>query len=150
MDAAAFVKDKAGQFDVIIVDSSDPVGPAETLYTSEFYADMKAALRPGGIICTQGECIWLHLDLIAKVMKDAGELFNIVDYAKTSIPTYPSGTIGFIMCSVADAGKQLKIPSHHPDQEMQTSLRYYNKEVHSAAFVLPQFAEAKLGPHRKA
>ena len=115
MDAAAFVKDKAGQFDVIIVDSSDPVGPAETLYTSEFYADMKAALRPGGIICTQGECIWLHLDLIAKVMKDAGELFNIVDYAKTSIPTYPSGTIGFIMCSVADAGKQLKIPSHHPD-----------------------------------
>ena len=76
MDAAEFVKDKAGQFDVIIVDSSDPVGPAETLYTSEFYSDMKTALRPGGIICTQGECIWLHLPLISKVLGDCGKLFS--------------------------------------------------------------------------
>jgi spermidine synthase len=52
-------------------------------------------------------------------MKDAGELFNIVDYAKTSIPTYPSGTIGFIMCSVAEPGKQLKVPAQQPDEDMR-------------------------------
>lgn len=63
MDAALYVKDQVDQFDVIIVDSSDPVGmngergwfkgPAESLYTSSFYSTMKAALRKGGIICTQ-------------------------------------------------------------------------------------------------
>jgi spermidine synthase len=53
MDAALYMKAHAGEFDCIIVDSSDPVGPAETLYTSSFYADMKACLRPGGIVCTQ-------------------------------------------------------------------------------------------------
>ena len=108
---------------------------------------MKKALRPGGIICTQGECIWLHLDLISKVMADAGNLFPIVDYSKTSIPTYPSGTIGFIMCSTGD--RKLNTPAHFPDAEMQAQLRYYNKDVHTAAFVLPQFAENKIGPHRK-
>ena len=69
MDAAAFIKDKQGEFDVIIVDSSDPIGPAATLYTSEFYKDMRSALQPGGIICTQGECQWLHLEFIGKVLK---------------------------------------------------------------------------------
>ena len=53
MDAAIYMKEHANEFDVIIVDSSDPVGPAETLYTSSFYADMKACLRPGGLVCTQ-------------------------------------------------------------------------------------------------
>ena len=53
-DAAVYMKDHKGEFDVIIVDSSDPVGPAESLYTSAFYADMKDALKAGGIVCTQG------------------------------------------------------------------------------------------------
>jgi spermidine synthase len=48
MDAAEYMKGHRNEFDVIIVDSSDPVGPAETLYSSEFYANMHAALRPGG------------------------------------------------------------------------------------------------------
>ena len=53
MDAAVYMKEHANEFDVIIVDSSDPVGPAETLYTSSFYSDMKACLRAGGLVCTQ-------------------------------------------------------------------------------------------------
>ena len=66
-DGYAYMKSKPGEFDVIIVDSSDPVGPAETLFQKEFYEFMKLALRPGGIVCTQAECQWLHLDII-KVM----------------------------------------------------------------------------------
>ena len=78
---------EAGSYDVIIVDSSDPVGPASVLFTKvrrpvypassaraewslgrqPFFADMHRALRPGGVICTQGECMWLHLDLIQQV-----------------------------------------------------------------------------------
>jgi len=51
-------------YDVIIVDSSDPDGPASVLFTKEFFANVHRALRPGGIACTQGECAWLHLPLI--------------------------------------------------------------------------------------
>jgi len=55
-------------YDVIICDSSDPVGPAETLFQPEFFLSMREALSPGGVICTQAECLWLHLDLINNVL----------------------------------------------------------------------------------
>ena len=150
MDAAVYMKEHASEFDVIIVDSSDPVGPAETLYTSSFYADMKAALRPGGIVCTQGECLWLHLDLIERVMRDAGALYPLVDYAFTTIPSYPSGQIGFILACKEGAveGYSLSGPPRAPPAALQARLRYYNPAVHAAAFTLPQFAEAKLGAVR--
>ena len=104
MDAAEFIKAHPNEFDVVIVDSSDPVGPAESLYTSEFYANMKAGLREGGIICTQGECQWLHLDLIRRVLGDAKALFGNASYCYTTTPTYPSGQIGFIVACLDGSG----------------------------------------------
>ena len=94
------------EFDVIIVDSSDPVGPAETLYTSDFYRNMSGALRDGGIVCTQGECQWLHLDLIARVMADARVMYPTVDYAYSCVPTYPDGQIGFIIAKKSGGGSE--------------------------------------------
>lgn len=128
MDAALYVKEQENSFDVIIVDSSDPVGkkvvfnsihyigPAESLYTDSFYYTMKSALRKGGIICTQvsyynngnfiqGECQYLHLPLIRKVMDNASRMYSSVRYAYTMIPTYPCGQIGFIL-AIKDCGKQ--------------------------------------------
>ena len=64
-----YVKDKSAAYDVVIVDSSDPVGPAETLFTSTFYRALRGAMRPGAIMCNQGECVWLHLDLIGEVTR---------------------------------------------------------------------------------
>ena len=55
-------------------------------------------MRPGAIMCNQGECIWLHLDLIGTVLRHCTTVFPSVDYAFTTIPTYPSGQIGFLMC----------------------------------------------------
>ena len=81
----------------------DSIGPAESLYTDSFYNTMKAALKKGGIICTQGECQWLHLPLIRKVMDNAASLYSSVRYAFTTIPTYPCGQIGFIM-AIKDSG----------------------------------------------
>ena len=145
MDAAVYMKEHAGEFDVIIVDSSDPVGPAETLYTSDFYADMHAALRAGGIVCTQGECQWLHLDLIAKVMGDARALYPLVDYAYSGVPTYPNGQIGYILgCKAARGGAALRAATRAVPPAMRAALRYYSEEVHAAAFALPAFAAAKL------
>jgi hypothetical protein len=102
MDAAKYMEAHSNEFDVIIVDSSDPVGPAETLYTSDFYRNMSQALKEGGIVCTQGECQWLHLDLIHKVMADAKAHNSIGDlcavrgcadpYAAASVPKAPLPT----------------------------------------------------------
>lgn len=104
-DAARFLREdpSAGGYDVIICDSSDPVGPAEVLFGSEFFRSLKAALAPGGVVCTQGECLWLHLDIIHEVMSCCRKDFAAVRYAYTTIPTYPSGQIGFIISSIPSA-----------------------------------------------
>jgi spermidine synthase len=148
-DAAEFVRRRDNHFDVVIVDSSDPVGPAESLFTSDFYAALRKSLKPGGIICNQGECQWLHLDLIQKVLGDCGQTFATVEYAFTTIPSYPCGQIGFLLCSLSDATDMLRKPRRRVEPEMQAQLRYYSPAVHRAAFVLPEFAERVIAPLRK-
>lgn len=139
-DAAEYVRDKKDTYDVVIVDSSDPVGPAETLFTASFYESLRSAMRPGAIMCNQGECMWLHLDLIGEVLKHCTQVFPSVDYAFTTIPTYPSGQIGFLMCSTTP-NAILRQPARTPAPSLQKQLKYYTPAVHASAFVLPAFAE---------
>jgi len=131
-------------YDAIIVDSSDPVGPAESLFLAAFYEAMRAALAPNGVISTQGECAWLHLPLISKVIAACATIFPTVDYAYTSVPTYPSGQIGFILCSLNPARNTLAAPKRAPTDHFQAQLRYYNPAIHAAAFTLPQFVAVEL------
>lgn len=135
-------------YDVIIVDSSDPVGPAETLFKPEFYEAMRAALAPRGVICAQGECAWLHLPLISKVVRACSAIFPTVDYAYASVPTYPSGQIGFILCSLDSAPNAL-VARRSPSDQLQAQLRYYNRAMHAAAFSLPQFVSVELDRARQ-
>jgi len=137
-DGAEYVKGRKGEFDVIIVDSSDPVGPAETLFTESFYYFMKEGLREGGIVCTQAECQWLHLDLIKNMMEFSKKHYVHVEYGFTTIPTYPCGQIGFLLLSTGDSCKVAKRKIDNPQ------LKYYTSEIHSAAFVLPKFANKAL------
>jgi len=137
-DGAAYVKEKKGEFDVIIVDSSDPIGPAETLFTESFYSSMKIGLKEGGIVCTQAECQWLHLELIKNMVQFSKKLFNHVEYGYTTIPTYPCGQIGFLLLSMGDS---CKFPKRTIDN---STMNYYNSDIHSASFVLPQFARKFL------
>lgn len=143
MDGAEYMRQHVNEFDIIIADSSDPIGPAEVLFQTPFYRSMGSALREGGFISLQGECIWLHLDLIAPLLRDCRQIFASVEYAYTTIPTYPSGQIGFILCGKTE-GISVKNAVRKPDANMQKILRYYNAEVHKAAFVLPQFAKLAL------
>ena len=105
-DGIKFVGDaEEGSYDAIIVDSSDPVGPASVLFEKPFFEKIYRALKPGGVLCTQGECIWLHAELIKDVLEMCKGIFvgGSVQYGYCSIPTYPSGQIGFVMCSKPDA-----------------------------------------------
>ncbi|KAL3906484.1 MAG: hypothetical protein SGILL_009253, partial [Bacillariaceae sp.] len=132
MDGAKFLEENQDTFDVIITDSSDPIGPASVLFETPFYNSMYKSLRDGGIVCTQGECMWLHLDLIKPLVDSISKIFSSVEYAYTTIPTYPSGQIGFI---VATKGRNsCKAPVRSPTESVQKELQYYSPEIHQAAF----------------
>lgn len=141
-DAARYLREEGAsqKYDAIIVDSSDPVGPAETLFESEFFTSLNNALAPGGVVCTQGECMWLHLDLIKSIMDRCKAIFPSVKYGYTTIPTYPSGQIGFIISS-NDATLDVSAPKRDTND---MDLKYYTNELHSAAFTLPAMAKKLL------
>eukprot|EP00411_Alexandrium_monilatum_P039655 CAMPEP_0175415896 /NCGR_PEP_ID=MMETSP0095-20121207/44410_1 /TAXON_ID=311494 /ORGANISM="Alexandrium monilatum, Strain CCMP3105" /LENGTH=342 /DNA_ID=CAMNT_0016714991 /DNA_START=1 /DNA_END=1028 /DNA_ORIENTATION=+ len=149
-DGVGFAEKSAdASFDVIIVDSSDPVGPAEGLFSKDFYANAHRILKPGGVICSQGECLWVHVDLIQKMLQEHGAPFASAEYASIQVPTYPSGQIGALLArkAHADSGAQptCKSPRRPVPDDME--LRYYSAEMHQAAFAaagLPA-AEALFG-----
>ncbi len=153
-DGIKFVQDAAeGTYDVIVVDSSDPVGPAEVLFQKPFFEYMHRALKPGGIVCTQAESLWYHMEIIKSLAAMCKEVFvgGTVQYAFTTIPTYPSGQIGFMVCTKAAEGAEPhdpRVPRQpllgSPEGRGYTPLKYYNHDVHRAAFVLPTFARDAL------
>lgn len=145
MDGAKFMSENRDAFDVIITDSSDPVGPASVLFETPFYRAMHGSLRDGGIVLTQGECVWLHLDLISPLVKAIEPLFASVEYAYCTIPSYPSGQIGFVIATKAGGGVGgCRKPVRRPEESVRKELRYYTSEIHEAAFVLPAFARRSI------
>lgn len=137
-DGFKFLADNESTYDVIITDSSDPVGPAESLFQKPYFQLLHDALTPGGHISTQGECLWIHLPLITELKNITGGIFPVSEYAFTTIPTYPSGQIGFMVCS-KEAGRDIKTPVRK-----LSGCKYYNENVHRSAFVLPEFGRAML------
>jgi spermidine synthase len=137
-DGFKFLSDNKATYDVIITDSSDPVGPAESLFQKPYFQLLHDALAPGGHTSSQGECLWLHLPLISGLRDMAREIFPVAEYAYTTVPTYPSGQIGFLICS-KDPNRDCKTPTRKV-----TGTRYYNSYVHKIAFVLPEFGRAIL------
>jgi spermidine synthase / saccharopine dehydrogenase (NADP+, L-glutamate-forming) len=137
-DGFKFLADNESTYDVIITDSSDPVGPAECLFQKPYFQLLHDALAPGGHISTQGECLWIHLPLIRDLKEMTAAIFPVAEYAYTTIPTYPSGQIGFMVCS-KDPKRDLRTPIRK-----MSGCRYYNEHVHKAAFTLPEFGRAMM------
>ncbi|KAF8880288.1 saccharopine dehydrogenase [Infundibulicybe gibba] len=137
-DGFKFLAENESTYDVIITDSSDPVGPAESLFQKPYFQLLHDALTPGGNISTQGECLWLHLPLITELRNMTRSLFPVSEYAYTTIPTYPSGQIGFMVCSKAE-GRDLRTPVRTVQ-----GTRYYNAAIHTSSFTLPEFGRALL------
>jgi len=141
-DGARFARDSAGVYDLVLVDSSDPVGPAEVLFRRPFFESLAHAIRPGGAVLTQCESIYLHLDIIEKLIASIRDLFARIQYLNILVPTYPSGMIGLMVCST---GPDFSAPRRPVPEEIQRELRYYTPEVHEAAFRLPRFAAMRIG-----
>lgn len=142
-DGFKYMAEHENEFDVIITDSSDPIGPAVNLFTESYFQLLKGALRSGGIVCSQGGTVWAGLEHVKQTLEHCKTHFSSVAYATVSVPTYPTGQIGFVLGGV-DPGHDLTIPKHDLDGE-ELGLRYYNGDIHRASFVLPNFARKVLG-----
>lgn len=146
-DGIKYMKEHKGEFDVIITDAPDPIGAAAGLYEESYYASMKAALRPGGIICCQGENLYLDLPLVQKLMRICRQNFPAVGYAYTLIPTYTGGHIGFVLTSTNPDVKFNEPRRIYKESEIKMmKMKYYNSDIHKASFVIPQFAKEALEP----
>jgi len=129
--------------DLIIVDSTDPVGPAEGLFNADFYASCYRALRPSGILVQQSESPLVHLDLI-KTMRTAMRVadFNAVKTLTFPQPLYPTG---WWSCTMARKGADLSGFRERGASTKQFDTRYYNVDMHKAALALPEFMREALG-----
>lgn len=143
-DGFKFLAEYKNTFDVIITDSSDPEGPAASLFEKPYFQLLSEALTENGVITTQAESIWIHLEIIKNLKSACKAVFPNVEYAYCTIPTYPSGQIGFMVCS-KNKSIDLKRPLRSVDAETEKKLyKYYSKEIHEASFVLPNFARYAL------
>ncbi|KAH9632801.1 hypothetical protein HF086_012626 [Spodoptera exigua] len=144
-DGFEFMLNHKNEFDVIITDSSDPVGPAVSLFRDHYFQLMKSALKPNGIICSQAGTVWNDLDLVSNILNICKKQFPKAAYAYASVPTYPSGQIGFVIGSLDNDivfDKPERVFTEEDEKEMK--LRYYSSEIHKAAFVLPTFVRQHL------
>jgi len=151
-DGIKYVKScKDEQFDCIITDSGDPEGPAQVLFSDAFYGQCHRILKPGGVLCSQAECVWNNLGLISRLIKNCRSLFKGgVGYSIILTSQYPSSQIGALVCKkycpVQEKNQQLGVekPVRPIPSNVQNSLKYYNEKLHSSSMVLPQFVLSKL------
>lgn len=140
-DGSEFIRDHCGEYDLVIVDSTDPGGPGEPLFGADFYANLKRSLRPGGVIATQSESPFLLPDVVSRLNMAAKRNFEYVAYAGFAVPTYPTGMIG---ACVASDGRDVTAPDRPVPPLLAEKLRYYSSEIHAASFVLPGFVKRLL------
>lgn len=135
-DGIKYVNEHKNEFDVIMVDSTEPVGPAVGLFQIDFYRSIYNALKDDGILVAQTESPFFNRDLIRKVFKDIKSLFPVTRLYTCAIPTYPSGYWSFTMGSKKYDPLETDV-SAIPD----IGTRYYCADVHRAAFALPVFVK---------
>ena len=135
-DGIKYVHEHKNEFDVVIIDSTDPFGAAEGLFGGSFYKEIYECLTDEGIFVAQTETPFYLPEVVKKVYDDAKAVFPITKLFMAGIPTYPSGYWSFTLGSKKyDPEKANVIDKYDLDT------KYYTKRLHSASFVLPKFIE---------
>lgn len=138
-DGAQFVKETERRFDVILVDSTDPIGPGAVLFTAEFYADCKRCLTPGGVVVTQNGVPFVQPEEVTNSYRRLGESFTDVHFYRAAVPTYQGGDMAFGWASDNAQLRQVSISElTHRYQASRIETRYVTPELHAASFALPK------------
>ena len=151
-DGLRFVRHKENAYDLIIVDSTDPFGPGEVLFTKEFYGNCLTALSENGILVNQNESPFYKEDALSmqSAHRCISQIFPVSKIFQAHIPTYPSGQwlFGFASKGLHPLADFRQAEWEH----MGVSTRYYNTQLHRGAFCLPNYVkellnDAKEHPH---
>jgi spermidine synthase len=138
-DGADFMRTTAGGFDVIIVDSTDPIGPGEVLFTDTFYGHAKRALTPGGILVTQNGVPFMQGDELTNTMRAFQALFADAWCYMATVPTYAGGPMAFGWGTDSAARHVALEDLQVRFAESGLSPDYYTPDVHIASFALPAY-----------
>jgi spermidine synthase len=139
-DGARFVAETGDRFDVIIVDSTDPIGPGEVLFTESFYRNCHRCLTADGILVNQNGVPFLQAGEITLTYRRRKKLFGDAGFYMAAIPSYYGGLMAFGWAS--NNRKARAVPAATLRQRAQAArlkTRYYTPDIHAAAFALPQF-----------
>lgn len=143
-DGLRFVRDKENAYDLIIVDSTDPFGPGEGLFTKEFYGNCYKALKEKGILVNQHETPYYpsYAKSMQRAHRRIREFFPVCRVYQAHIPTYPSGHWLFGFASKAlDPIRDLDAAAWNA---LGLKTRYYNTDLHTGAFALPNYVRELL------
>ncbi len=147
-DGIRYVAEATDPFDAIIVDSTDPVGPGEVLFTPEFYANCRRLLGTSGVMVNQCGVPMLQGPEVTDVRARLAPLFDDVSFYLAATASYVGG---FMTISWATANPQLRAVSEGVLAERYAaadlSTRYYAPDVHKAAFALPPFIRSLMAGH---
>ncbi len=140
-DGAAFMAREGAAFDAILIDSTDPVGPGEVLFTDHFYGHARRRLAPGGILVTQNGVPFLQGEELTGTMRAFKALFADWTCYLATVPTYAGGPMAFGWGSDG-AARQTPLPVLQERFDAAAlDLDYYTPEVHAAAFALPRYVQ---------
>lgn len=145
-DGMRFVATTEERFDVIISDSTDPIGPGEVLFSENFYEACRRCLNPGGILVTQNGTPFMQLEGVQNTAGRLRGLFPDWHFYQAAVPTYIGGSMTFAWGATDPASR--KVPLETLRQRFIGSgivTRYYNPEIHLGAFALPQFVLQAVG-----
>ena len=137
-----FLKKNNSKFNCIIIDSTDPIGPAQPLFGEEFYKDIFNCLSDDGIVVSQGESPFYEVPMQKKLMGIINKIFPISTIYNFSNLTYPGGLWSFTFGSK----KYHPINDFTPDRvsSFNGEFKYYNERIHSGAFAIPSFMAKEL------
>ncbi|WP_193186354.1 polyamine aminopropyltransferase [Nisaea sediminum] len=139
-DGARFVEETDGRWDVIIVDSTDPIGPGEVLFRESFYKACKRCLTEGGILVTQNGVPFVQGSEVTNSFDRLGPHFADVWFYTAAVPTYQGGLMAFGWATDDTALRQTPVPEIAARfGNAGLDCRYYTPEAHAGAFGLPGF-----------
>lgn len=137
-DGATFIKQTKNMYDLILVDSPDPVGEALSLFSEQFYQDCQRHLNKGGIFANQAGVPFMQPQELALVHKGLSKTFDYVEYFFTSIPSYVGGQMAFGFASDTRYRCKYKALKQRIEKE-GLCFKHYNPQVHQASFAPSQF-----------
>lgn len=144
-DGAEFISTTKQSFDVIIVDSTDPIGPGEALFTRTFYQGCAARLTPAGILVTQNGVAFMQPDEARNSAAIFRDIFSDWGFFGAAIPTYVGGIMLFGWASQERGHRQTNLDVLEARfRHSGISTRYYTPAIHHASFALPRYVQESL------